>query len=51
MLAFFTVNLFPVQATAGHVYNKFSWGNQLSLWDQPRQAGLDVRQRIIDYYR
>ncbi|WIA37472.1 hypothetical protein OEZ86_014388 [Tetradesmus obliquus] len=36
---------------AGHIYNKFSWGNLASLWSQPRAAGIDVRQRIIDYYR
>lgn len=40
-----------VQCKHGHIYNKFSWGNIKSLWDTPRQAGLDVRQHIIDYYR
>jgi secreted Zn-dependent insulinase-like peptidase len=33
------------------VYSKFSWGNLLSLWEAPRQAGLDVRAAIIDYYK
>jgi hypothetical protein len=41
----------PLQSKSGHIYNKFSWGNLDSLWTQPRAAGIDVRQRIIDYYR
>lgn len=45
------VSVVCVQCRAGHVYNKFSWGNLKSLWEQPRQAGLDVRQKIIDFYR
>jgi hypothetical protein len=40
-----------LQCRPGHVYNKFSWGNALSLWEKPREAGLDVRQSIIDFYR
>ena len=32
------------------MYRKFSWGNKRSLWDGPRQAGVDVRSEIIKYY-
>ncbi|KAI8472962.1 MAG: Metalloenzyme, LuxS/M16 peptidase-like protein [Monoraphidium minutum] len=34
----------------GHVYSKFSWGNKKSLWDEPREAGLDVRSELLEYY-
>ncbi|KXZ55212.1 hypothetical protein GPECTOR_3g355 [Gonium pectorale] len=35
----------------GHIYRKFSWGNRASLWERPRQAGIDVRQRLLEYYQ
>ncbi|KAG2448487.1 hypothetical protein HYH02_006378 [Chlamydomonas schloesseri] len=35
----------------GHVYNKFSWGNRKSLWEVPQAAGLDVRERLLQYYK
>ncbi|GFR39667.1 hypothetical protein Agub_g138, partial [Astrephomene gubernaculifera] len=38
-------------ARPGHIYRKFSWGNKASLWEQPRQAGIDVRQRLLEYYK
>ncbi|KAJ9521784.1 hypothetical protein QJQ45_015286 [Haematococcus lacustris] len=37
-------------ARAGHPYRQFSWGNKRSLWDQPRAAGINVRQAVLDYY-
>jgi secreted Zn-dependent insulinase-like peptidase len=33
------------------VYNKFSWGNKKSLWEEPAAKGLDVRQELLDYYK
>lgn len=41
----------PSQARPGHVYRQFFWGNRASLWEQPRQAGVDVRARLLEYYR
>ncbi|KAG2444954.1 hypothetical protein HXX76_001690 [Chlamydomonas incerta] len=35
----------------GHVYNKFSWGNRKSLWETPQAAGVDVRERLLEYYK
>lgn len=40
-----------LQAVAGHVYTKFSWGNMKSLWQDPVDKGLDVRQQLMNYYR
>jgi nardilysin len=38
-------------SSPGHLYRKFSWGNRRSLWDVPREAGVDVRAALLDYYR
>ena len=38
-------------AKAGHVYQKFSWGNSKSLWDDPKAAGVDIRKDLVAYYR
>ena len=40
----------PRQARPGHMYRKFSWGNKRSLWDTPREAGVEVRGEILKYY-
>lgn len=40
----------PPQSKPGHVYNKFSWGNKKSLWEEPAQQGLDVRAELLKYY-
>ena len=37
-------------AQPGHVFNQFSWGNRKSLYDEPRAAGIPVRDRIVEYY-
>lgn len=41
----------PLQAKPGHIYNRFTWGNKRSLWDEPRAAGIDVRERVLAYYK
>eukprot|EP00208_Stichococcus_sp_RCC1054_P001535 CAMPEP_0206142388 /NCGR_PEP_ID=MMETSP1473-20131121/16665_1 /ASSEMBLY_ACC=CAM_ASM_001109 /TAXON_ID=1461547 /ORGANISM="Stichococcus sp, Strain RCC1054" /LENGTH=1083 /DNA_ID=CAMNT_0053537371 /DNA_START=256 /DNA_END=3510 /DNA_ORIENTATION=+ len=38
-------------AIEGHPFRGFSWGNRASLWDQPRAAGIPIRDRIVQYYR
>ncbi|MEW5302568.1 MAG: hypothetical protein WDW38_002287 [Sanguina aurantia] len=38
-------------AKPGHIYNRFTWGNKKSLWDDPRAAGIDVRERVLAYYK
>ncbi len=38
-------------SSPGHLYQKFSWGNRKSLWDMPREAGVDVRAALLQYYR
>lgn len=29
----------------------FSWGNKASLWDTPKSAGINVRERVLEHYR
>ena len=36
---------------AGHLYRKFTWGNRKSLVEQPKEAGIDVRKRLVEYYK
>ena len=38
-------------ARGGHMYQKFTWGNRKSLVTQPAQRGVDVRARLVDYYK
>ena len=38
-------------ARQGHILNRFSWGNALSLKEQPQQAGIDVRRQLLQYYK
>ena len=38
-------------AREGHLYQKFTWGNRKSLVEQPAEAGIDVRQRLLSYYK
>lgn len=38
-------------AAEGHPYRGFTWGNRVSLWDQPRAAGIAIRDRIVEYYK
>lgn len=38
-------------AQENHPFRKFSWGNKKSLMDDPMQAGLDARVRLLDHYR
>ena len=38
-------------AAQGHILNRFSWGNELSLKAKPQQKGIDVRQGLLDYYK
>jgi nardilysin len=40
-----------LQAKPDHVYRKFTWGNKLSLWDQPAAAGINVREAVLEYYK
>ncbi|GAB4823775.1 hypothetical protein N2152v2_010821 [Parachlorella kessleri] len=35
----------------GHPFRKFSWGNKKSLIEDPTARGLDVRDRLLDYYK
>lgn len=35
----------------GHLYRKFTWGNAKSLVDAPRKAGIDIRKRLVEYYK
>ncbi|KAI8109469.1 hypothetical protein M9434_000751 [Picochlorum sp. BPE23] len=35
----------------GHPASKFGWGNKESLFDQPAAKGVNVRDRIIEYYK
>jgi hypothetical protein len=37
-------------SSPGHLYRKFSWGNRRSLWDAPREAGVDVRAALLDHH-
>ena len=37
-------------AREGHIYRKFSWGNQKSLVDLPAEKGVDVRERLLEHY-
>jgi len=38
-------------AKSGHIYNKFSWGNRKSLFDEPKARGVAVRDELVQYYR
>ena len=38
-------------ARAGHLYRQFTWGNRKSLVEQPADAGIDVRHRLMSYYK
>ncbi|KAL3144870.1 hypothetical protein ABBQ38_001970 [Trebouxia sp. C0009 RCD-2024] len=38
-------------AQPGHIYNKFSWGNRRSLFDEPKAQGIAVRDELVKYYR
>jgi nardilysin len=38
-------------ANDGHLYRKFTWGNRKSLIEQPGAAGIDVRERLVGYYK
>ncbi len=38
-------------ARDGHLYRKFTWGNRRSLIQQPSEAGIDVRERLLEYYK
>ena len=38
-------------ARDGHIYRKFTWGNRKSLVSLPAEAGLDVRARLVEYYK
>ena len=38
-------------AQPGHIYNKFSWGNRRSLFDEPKAKGVAVREELVKYYR
>jgi nardilysin len=38
-------------ARDGHPFQLFSWGNRRSLWEQPKAAGIAIRDRIVEYYR
>ena len=38
-------------AQPGHIYNKFSWGNRRSLFDEPIAQGVAVRDELVKYYR
>ncbi|BGP22999.1 a-pheromone processing metallopeptidase ste23 [Rhodotorula toruloides] len=35
---------------AGSVYWKFGTGSKESLWDEPRARGVDVRERLLEWY-
>ena len=34
----------------GHPLGTFSWGNKVSLVDKSREAGVDLRQELVDFY-
>ena len=38
-------------AVPGHVFQQFSWGNRKSLYDEPRAAGVPIRDEIVRYYK
>lgn len=38
-------------AEEGHLYQKFTWGNYKSLVADPAEAGIDVRKRLLAFYR
>lgn len=38
-------------AVEGHPFRLFSWGNKRSLWEEPKAAGIAIRDRIVEYYR
>ena len=38
-------------ARPGHIYRKFTWGNRRSLVTLPAERGVDVRERLVQYYR
>lgn len=38
-------------ARNGHPFRLFSWGNRRSLWEEPKAAGIAIRDRIVQYYR
>ncbi len=38
-------------AVPGHVFRQFSWGNRKSLYDEPRAAGVPIRDEIVRYYK
>ena len=38
-------------AKAGHPLRTFMWGNKRSLWDEPRAAGIAVRERIVAHHQ
>ena len=37
--------------TSGHPASKFGWGNKQSLFDEPAAKGVNVRDRIVEYYK
>lgn len=38
-------------AAAGHPLATFMWGNKLSLYTRPLQAGIAIRERLMQHYR
>lgn len=38
-------------AKPGHPLGTFMWGNKRSLWDEPRAAGVAVRERIVAHHQ
>ena len=36
---------------AGHPLRTFMWGNKKSLWELPRERGVNIRERILEHYR
>ena len=36
-------------ARKDHPYNRFTWGNEISLRDEPKAANLDVREELIKF--
>jgi len=38
-------------AREGHPFRKFGWGNKISLWEQPRAAGVDLHASLSAFYR
>ena len=38
-------------AKAGHPLRTFMWGNKRSLWTEPKEKGIAVRERIVEHYK